>query len=191
MLKIGVDSDQLKKLQKVLGSNQRKLPREINSAINKTLTKVQGFVAKEVTQEVAVSQKVVKKSLASKRSIASSLQGTVTLKQTRRISLRDFGARQTNKGVSYKISRTKGRKTVLGAFQGPKPGVMKASWRGNVFKRVGKKRLPIVKLSGPSPWGVYVINGDDPVVRKKARQELRKQIDRRLRFLELKKTGQI
>jgi hypothetical protein len=63
--------------------------------------------------------------------------------------------------------------------------------KGHVFKRVGKERLPIQKLMGPSPWGVTVKNKIDEVVVKFSRADLLKQIKERTRFLGLKKSGAI
>jgi hypothetical protein len=84
---------------------------------------------------------------------------SITLRESQRISLRYFGATQNKKGVTYKMNKGKGRSFIEGAFQGPRPGAMKVSWKGNVFKRVGKSRLPIQKLMGASAWGVFVVRG--------------------------------
>lgn len=192
MVRISADTDQLQELQRLLGNSTKKIKREIATAINATKKKVASQVAKEITKELATSQKVVKEQInARDKANAQKLSATVTLKKSQRIALREFGARQNKKGVSYKISKTKGRKLIPGAFQGPRPGAVKVSWRGHVFIRVGKPRLPIRRLSGPSPWGVYVKGGRDPMIRREAREELRKQVDRRIRFLKLKQQGTI
>lgn len=73
----------------------------------------------------------------------------------KRLGLRYFGAKQGATGVAYKIENDKPG-FVASAFQGPKPGVIRAKWKGNAFRRVGRDRLPIIKLHGPSPWGVFV-----------------------------------
>lgn len=192
MLRISADTDQIKKLQKLLKGSEKRIKREIATAINATKKKVASQVAKEITKELATSQKVVKEQINAKdKASAQKLQAVITVKKSKRIALREFGARQNKKGVSYKISKTKGRKLIPGAFQGPRPGAVNVRWRGHVFIRQGKPRLPIRRLSGPSPWGVYVKGGRDPIVRKDARAELRKQIDRRIRFLKLKQQGTI
>lgn len=187
------------KLKAALGAAQEKLPREVATALNATAKVVKREMARDVTQELAVSQSVVMKTLSQrKKASKTSLSALVVLAKTRRISLRQFGARQTKKGVSYKISKTDGRKFIPGAFQGPKPGVMKASWRGTVFKRAGKERLPIIKLQGVSPWGVLA--GKYTTARGKivpyrlldlADRELRKQVERRVRYNVLKSQGVI
>jgi hypothetical protein len=106
---------------------------------------------------------------------------SITLKENQRISLRYFGATQNSKGVTYKMNKGKGRSFIEGAFQGPRPGAVKASWKGNVFKRVGKERLPIQKLMGASAWGVFVVKSmykpTESDLMQKFNQRLRHEID--------------
>jgi hypothetical protein len=194
MIGFAVDAYKVRQLQSVVGGSEKKLSQQLKIAVNATSKKTVGSMAKQVATELATAQKNIKQTIAiTKKAEAGQKIPTavVTQKTTRRIPLRDFGARQTKSGASYKVSKTKGRKTIAGAFQGPKPGVMKASWRGRVFKRVGKARLPIVQLFGPSPWGVFKNKKLKSPTVKESRKELRRQIDRRLRFLKLKKSGAI
>lgn len=65
-----------------------------------------------------------------------------------RLPLTVFGPRQTRRGVSYKFGG--GRKVVESAFMAK----MKSGHEG-VFKRVGKQRLPITELAGPSLGHVF------------------------------------
>lgn len=190
-LAIKIDNTQIEKLKKVLNASPAKLTKELTIAINETQKKVLRTVVKPVAGELAVPQKVIKSSIKGKRSKQKELQASVTVVKTARISLREFKPKQNKKGVAYKISKTRGRKFIPGGFQGPKPGVIKISWRGNVFKREGKSRLPIHKKSGPSVWGVYVKSKKDRRLRKDARKELKKQIQRRIRFQKLKQSGAI
>jgi len=196
-----------KRLAKLLGGNAKKLKREMAIAINATSKKTVSLWVKEVAKELATAQKNIKATInVSKK--ASPTEGglptaVVTQKKTGRIPLRDFGARQNQKGVTYKISKAGKRGFVKSAFQGPKPGVMKASWRGRVFKRegeavkstkgrhAGRMRQPIVQLFGPSPWGVSLKNKLTKPVKKATKAELLKQIERRTRFIKLKQSGAI
>jgi predicted transcriptional regulator len=192
MISIGVNSAESRALKNVLDNNAKAFKKQMAIAVNKTAANAQKQIAKEVGREVATPQKIIRGTISVKRAkVGVSPTATVTQKQTSRISLREFGARQTKAGTSYKISKTKGRKTVAGAFQGPKPGVINVRTKGHVFKRVGKERLPIQKLMGPSPWGVTVKNKIDEVVVKFSRADLLKQIKERTRFLGLKKSGAI
>jgi hypothetical protein len=190
MLMMQVDG--VKELKAAIDGTKKKLPRELKIAVNATAKKTRTMMSREVRKELATKAKAVNKTInIVSRATEISLSSTVRLSKTKRIPLRDFGARQTRQGVSYKISKSKGRGMVPGAFQGPKPGVMNTKWRGRVFKRVGKSRLPIAQLFGPSPWGIFVKRQlRTPVVRD-GNAELSKQIQRRVRFNLLKRQGLI
>lgn len=165
------------------------LPKQLSIVVGKTGRRAESITAKDITKELAVKQKTVKKEIKRRKTSKTSVE--MELKKSARIPLRDFGARQTRKGVSYRISKTSGRKVVHGAFQGPKPGVRHGKWNGRVFKRVGKGRLPIVQLRGPSPWGVVVKRNRLAPITAQVNDELKKQIAERIRYLKLKKSGAI
>ena len=189
---IQTNDKQLRRLEQVAKSLGSNLKKELAVAINKTAKKCESTVAKKVAKEIFVTQKVIKSQLKTQKAKAGGEQrAKVTLQVSTRIPLRDFGARQTKAGVSYKISKTSGRGFVQGAFQGPKPGVMKASWRGHVFRRATKSRLPIIKLMGPSVWGAFVINDHVSMTADETQAELKKQVEERIRFLTLKQSGAI
>jgi len=194
MIGFTVQQRRVNELSKVLKGSDKKVRRQLAIAVNATSKKTQGGIAKEVAKELATAQKNIKKTIKIKKKADGKDKvpsAVVSQTQTKRIPLRDFGARQTKKGTSYKVSKSKGRKTINGAFQGPKPGVMKSSWRGRVFKRVGKARLPIQQLFGASPWGVFVKNDMKKPIVKESKRELIKQIERRIRFMKLKESGAI
>lgn len=170
----------------------KQLRKELAIAVNATAAKSKSIIAKQIGKELAVAQKDIKTTISqSRRAGELDISATVEVKKEKRLGLNKFGARQTKKGVSYKVSKSKGRSFIQGAFQGPKPGLMKASWKGNVFKRVGKSRKPIVKLKGPSTWGVFVVGKKIGPSTAETEQELKKQVDRRIRFLLLKQAGTI
>jgi len=188
--RISIDPDQIKQIQQLVGKSKAGVNRQLNAAITQTAKQLNTAIAKVVAEELVLTQKVIKQSIKQTRSTPQTLKSTTTVPVERRISLREFGAKQNSKGVTYRISKKKkDKKFIPGAFMGPKPGVLKASWRGNVFKREGKARLPIAKKSGPSVWGVYVKSGRDPEVRRQAREILRKQVQNRIDFLIKKLQG--
>lgn len=189
---IQTNDRQLRRLEAVAKSIGSNLAKELRVAVNKTAKKCERTIAKKVSKEIVVTQKVIKSQIATRKAQAGgAAKSTVTLKVSTRIPLRDFGARQTKAGVTYKISRASGRGFVKSAFQGPKPGVMKASWRGHVFKRAGQERLPIIKLFGPSVWGAFVVNDHTAMTTEETQYELQKQIEERIRFLTLKQSGAV
>lgn len=175
----------LDELGRALGVDApKKLKRETATAINATARKTVNLLAKEIGKELATPQKEIKRKIAvSDKAKPQNLSATVKQRPTSRLSLKRFSARQTSKGVSYKISKTEGRKTIKGAF-------IQASLGGHVYRRQGKARLPITKLDGPSPWGVTQKKKLDELVAKRdVEPELVKQIDRRIRAVNFKKQG--
>lgn len=143
-------------------------------AVSRTATQGRTQISKEIRQRVAIKAKDLKPSLEVKRQKGSA---KITIRELERLSLRHFSPKQNAKGVSYKINKTGSRTHVKGAFQGPRPGVMKASWRGNVFRRQGDARLPIVKLQGVSAWGTFVAND----LYNPTRRDLQKKFKSRLK----------
>lgn len=191
-MNVTVKAASVASLKAAIKDTTRKLQAELRVAVNATANKSKSIINKQIRSELAVTAKVVNQTIRIKRKAAGSeLSATVEVKKTARISLREFGARQGAKGTSYKISKTKGRKTIPDGFQGPKPGVWKASWRGHVFKRLGKSRLPIAKLYGPSPFGVMTVGNKLGPSKEETQAELEKQVQKRIRFVIKKKLGEI
>jgi hypothetical protein len=199
MIGFTVQQRRVNELSKVLKGSDKKIRRQLTIAVNATSKKTQGGIAKQVATELATAQKNIKKTIKIKKKASNSEkvpQAVVSQTETKRIPLRDFGARQNKKGVSYKVSKSKGRKTIKSAF-------VVQSLGGHVFQRrgekarvkkgrnAGKMKQKIFKLFGASPWGVFVKNKMKKPVVKESKQELIKQIERRIRFLKLKESGAI
>lgn len=166
-----------------LEHSPKKLRKQLAIAVNQVAKKTESLLAKEIAKELATPQKEIKATIAvTSKATSDNLSSNVRQKKTRRISLKRFGGRQNKKGVRYKISKTKGSKQINGAFISEKLG-------GHVYKRNTKKRLPIDKLWGPSPWGVTVQNNlDDLLIKRDIEPELIKAIEKRIRFINFKKT---
>lgn len=192
MISVQVKSSSLASVKKImsdLGFNVRK---ELAVAVNKASDKTKSKMVKSIKDELITTQAVMKQAIGTKgKASEQSIETTIVLKKEKRLPLKEFKPTQNKTGVTYKISKTKGRKTIAGAFQGPRPGVMKRSWKGNVFKRLGKKRLPIAKLFGPSVWGVFVVKKLEAPTTAEAQKELIKQVQERIRFLTLKAQGKL
>lgn len=190
MISIEVDAKQLAELRKAVGRAGKKFPRELAAAINAVAKKTKIKIGRDVRATIAISKAEAEKPLAIRsKATEADLKAVVSLRKTKRLGLRHFGARQDARGVSYKISKQGGRKRVPGGFQGPRPGVMKMSWRGNVFKRVGKSRLPIVHVRGVSAYGAYMKNDLSEQQVQDINQELTKQVDRRIKLNILRAEG--
>lgn len=190
MIEIEVNARQIRKLREATAKAKKSFAREIAAAINDVSRKTKVKIGRDIRSVVALKTAEAKKPISIKgKATKEHLSATVSLKKTKRLGLRHFGARQTKKGVSYRINKQGGRQFVAGAFQGPKPGVMNIRWKGNVFKRVAKSRLPIVQLKGVSAYGAYKKNELSGPQVKEINSELRKQMDRRIKLNVLRANG--
>ena len=190
MIEIQINAKQIKKLKEAVGKAKKSFPKELAGAINQVARKTKVKIGKDIRSVVAMKVAEAKKPISiTAKATAGHLSATVSLKKTTRLGLRHFGARQTKKGVSYRISKTGGRGFVPGAFQGPTPQIRKMSWQGNAFKRVGKSRLPIVQIKGVSAYGAYKKNELSKPQVKEINAELRKQMERRINLNVLRANG--
>ena len=178
----------LNALANVLSETPKKLPRELASIANKVAKGHRKEIGKEIRKHVVMKSKAVLKyitqdKIATKEHISTNL----FIRGNKRSPLKDFGAKQTKKGVSYRISKKHPRKTVNSAF-GPKIPRL-----GNhVFLRKGKNRLPIRKLYGPSMLAVYLKNDLRVFSVNQLSDEMGKQVNRRVRAIivnQIKKQG--
>lgn len=129
---------------------------------------------------------------------AGTISTKVVLTETGRTPLKYYKAKQSSKGVTYRISKRQGRKLLAGAFipgyhwlkgQGlGAKGVGALPLGGHVFIRTSKSRLPIQKLYGVSPWGAFVKNNLVGPVTKFAGDVFNKRLTAELEF-ELSKRG--
>ena len=190
MISIEIDAKQLTALKKAVERSGKKFAKELAGAINAVSKKTKLQIGRDIRATVAMPKAESEKPLRIRGAATEqNLSATVTLKKTKRLGLRHFGARQDKRGVSYKIAKTGGRKRVQGAFQGPKPGVQKISWKGNAFKRVGASRLPIVMLKGVSAYGAYAKNELSGPQVEAINAELTKQMERRIKLNILRAEG--
>ena len=190
MIEIQINAKQLKRLREAVGKSKKSIKKELAGAINATSKKTKLQVGRDIRKTVNLKKDEAERPLSIRATATeANLVAVVSLKKTKRLGLRHFGARQDKRGVSYKISKTGGRSRVNGAFQGPRPGVMKMSWKGNAFKRVGKERLPIVMLKGVSAFGAYAKNELEGPQVKEINKELSKQMERRINLNILRANG--
>lgn len=188
-MQITIKNDQLDKLIAATQKARRSLPKELAAACNKTARGMKTPISQEIRKELAVKAAVVKAVIDQTRTakpigiLNKKTEAAVAVKSSKRIPLRDFGARQIKAGVTYRISKSGGRKRIQGAFMVAKLG-------NHVFTRAKDVRrnppkynaLPISKKFGASPWGVFVKNKMDVPASKEAEQRLAKEIDRRIQY---------
>lgn len=196
MMKIAIDQAAVNRVIKALGDNGKNYPREIATAINATAKKVRFEASKILKQELMVPSKILKKVIKQKsKATSDGLKATIGLWEGYPIPLKYFGAKSIVKkrkgkkfyyGVTYKINPKHGVRSVL------RDAFIVKQYGGNVFLRQeGEKRYPLRRQNGPAPGDVYATTDLVSKVVKIARETLPKEIEDRIRFLNLKATGQL
>lgn len=199
-MQVSVNKQSLDSLITALVGMNANVKKEVNTAINATGKKAKSIISAEVRKELAAKKKDVDETIKlGAKSNLQTLTTSIRLKKEVRPPLKAFGAKGSKRGgVSYKISKKEGRKQLPNAF-------IVASLGNHVFQRkrgeakviakkgryAGKLRQPIYKKYGASPWGVFVKNHLKDPVTKDIKEELLKQVNRRIRFLTLKAQGQL
>lgn len=181
---VTVNKQQLAEVTGLLGSAAKQLPLALSNAVNDTAKREVVFLSKRIRETVAIKAKDIKKYLKRTRATPGRPVAHVELSESDRLPLKYFSARQTAKGVSYKIQKSGGRELVPGAFGPTMPRL-----GHHAFKREGKKRFPIIKLHGPSPGAVAVASGIDKEAEFDATVELEKNVNRRIKLILLRKQG--
>ena len=190
MITLEINKAQLTALVEAAHKAKKKFRPELAGAINQVAKKTKLEMGRDIRGTIAINKAESEKPLSIRATATNeNLEAIVTLKKTPRLGLRHFGAKQDKRGVTYRIGKSGGRKRVNGAFQGPKPGAVRVKWKGNVFKRAGKGRLPIVQLKGVSAYGAYKKNDLEGPQVKEVEAELVKQIDRRIKLNILRASG--
>jgi hypothetical protein len=112
-------------------------------AVNATVAQARTAMSKEIRSEFNISPAKVREKLFIKRAtfkggvlgVEGALESRAVGDKRRAINLINFSAKKDVRGVSVRIKKGNGRKTVRGTFIGNKGRT--------VFERVGKERLPI------------------------------------------------
>lgn len=147
MLNVSMD---IRAADKMLTFTEREaLPKATTRALNKTVKSVQSVAIKLIAKDIGIAQKDVRKSLHIAKSTWTKPEASLTA-GGKRIPIMALKAKQTKAGVTY---RSKGgeRGSIPGAFI----ATMK-SGHTSVFKRLTKKRNPLIQLYGPSIPKVFI-----------------------------------
>lgn len=184
---LSINTDRLdKRINLIKGGMKQAIAR----ASRRAATHGKKLISDEVRQRVAIKAGTVKKQVKSYK--GENTGQVLKLKKSGRVSLREFGARQTARGVSYRIGKSGKRGFIASAFQGPKPGMMFTKYEGTVFKRIGAKkkmtkgsyigklRQPITKIWGPSTWGAFTGGKTKPDATKPVKSDLEEFYQKRL-----------
>lgn len=192
---VTVDPASLTRVKEALRRKPELLLKQVAGALNDTAKHEKTNISKLIREKVSIQKRDLDKHIFISRASPKHLVAAVHLQKTERLSLKYFGARQTKKGVTYRIARAatphgKGGKRRAG----PKERITDAfgpnipRLGGNVFRRKllggGKKaaRLPIMKLLGPSPWGVFIRHDMRGDVSKSAKAYLANRLRHRTQY---------
>lgn len=112
-------------------------------AVNRTMEQARTAMSREIRQDYALSASYVRERLTLSKAVfrggrlavEATLAGSGSRRGSRAANVIAFGAKQVKAGVSVRIKRGGGRKVIAGAFI--------ANKGRTVFRRTGKKRLPI------------------------------------------------
>ena len=185
MISIKIDQGQLKRLEQSLGEKAKRLPRELQTAINATARKVASEAAKDLAKILPLKQATLKKIVRQKsKATAGKLRARVGIGEGYPIPLRMFKPTQLKRGVSVKMVRGQKRSIVRDAW-------IAKQWGNHVYKRTTAERYPIAKQFGPKPGDYFAELGTERKARATAETELKKQIEKRIRFNVLKSQGVI
>ena len=202
MIGIEINANQIKRLGDAVAASGKKLRKELAAAVNQTIKDGELKIARDIGSEITMKIGDIKKTIRSPRkATAVNPEGVVALGWRKREGLQYFKAKQTELGVTYKISKKAGRGVVRGAFMGPSPGVLAPSLNGGVFMRMGVKRKmtkgrfqgkirqPIVKLRAVSAAGAFLKNKHEDALPGYLREKLTHQIERRINLNVLRASG--
>ncbi len=207
-LTVSLDQSKLAALQRRLRGIKNGVAKTLAGAANDTAKHTRTSISRSIRDRIKIKKRDIDKHIKIRTANSNDTRptATVTLSKSRRIGLQYFGAKQIGTRAAYRRAKNStnanflggggvtysiGRKFAPGAFMGPKPGVKADSLYGGVFIRVGKGRLPIKKLKGPSPWGVFVKAGLKTETLIEGKAEFDKNIERRVKYLLLKSKGVI
>lgn len=201
-INVNVDARKLDEVTRMLADIKGGVPKALVGAINDTTKATVTQISKSIRERVNIKKKDIDKHI-NRQPLAttSRMHGRIRLSETKRLGLIYFGAtafgskgkgaKKQIGGVRYRISKQGGTKTVPGAFIAKVGVSADGEEKRQVFKRLGKKRKPIVKLQGISPWGAFVMSGGRKRTQAEATALLEKNLDRRVNFLLLKHSGAI
>lgn len=186
-----IDQAQLDRVQANLAGIKNGARKAVAGAINDVLLTSRTNLARGVRDKVVVKYGRVLRQIKLNRATPENIAASIRIDDKDRPGLKSFGARQTRSGVTYRISKTGGRKKIASAFEArgrPPRGSVGISAAGiddssraiRIFRRAGKKRLPLLDLKGPSVNRVIKKNDIDADVANQMRTKLPGRIDARM-----------
>jgi len=177
-VEIKFDEAKLRGVQRTLRHIPNAMPRIMSRAVNRTTKSAKTETGRRISRAINITQSSVKKRILMTKATFSRWIGTLGISE-KRFSLMHFKARQTKRGVTYKIEKTGARKRIPAAFIRSPRGVKV------VFRRETPqtKRLPVIALKGPSLGVVFEqARGIARGITKAAHRNLEKNIDDQIKL---------
>lgn len=170
---VTTDTQMLNDVRERLGTFSNKAPNVISRSLNRAVTNVSSNVSKEVRKQYVIKASDIKgtlsKTKASKANMSAIIRSRGELTPLDRFKISPKTVQPKRKRPIKVSVKKDGLKTVLGAFVADIHGT-------KVFKREGKKRLPVTRLFGPSV--PQMLNNEE--IRLKINKEGRETFERRL-----------
>ncbi len=165
LVEIVIDDKEIKRLERQLSAFPKAMPGVMSRSINKTTTSARVVSANQINAKTGIKKTVIKKGLPIFKATLARWVGRIHF-SGRRIPVINLEARQTNKGVTYRSTETKGRVLIKSAFKARMPlpsgfrkpghlGVFVRKVQGGKFKEYDG-RLPIGEQRGPSLKEIFV-----------------------------------
>jgi hypothetical protein len=160
LIEIKFDEKKLRQLEIMFRGIPDEIPGIIFRAINKTIAPAKTEVSKGIRQEINIKAADVKDKIIVEKASTNRLMGTISLSH-RLIPIMDFGAKETAKGVSFKVYKSGGRKLMKHAFIASMPNPKNPENRHEGVFRKGlgqhktirwEKREKFGKSSSPVNW---------------------------------------
>lgn len=133
IIEIDIKSDVDRMFKQMSQVQKRDAPKALNQAINKTLKKAATVADVTIRKSLNLKKQTIRKQFTIVQSNKTKLQGTIIVRG-RPQPIIDFDAKQTKRGVTFKIKKDKGRRIIKGAFI----ATMRSGRKG-VFVRTFKK----------------------------------------------------
>lgn len=188
MMTVEMDMQSVRDLERAVKLVSGSLDQQFASAVNKAAGRTKTQIAKRITARLNAAQKHVKSNMPRPPRATKSRPSTVvTLQKSRRLGLHMLkGTTHKKSGVGYTVETKGARKTIVGAFMGPRPGRKAAKLKGLVAKRIGRRAYPLRFPKGVSPWGMFVVHRMDRDFVPELERVLKKEVEKRTRAMLVK-----
>lgn len=146
-VKVTIDERSFKEVAHILRAVPRAVPRVFRRAIGRTVDTAATDLKRRVSTQITAKKGEIARGISKKK---STYYGSIGAKPFRPGLLAFPGTKEKKPhGVSYRLSRTAGRKKIEHGFIATMP-----SGHRGVFARGEETRLPIREAKGPSIWKV-------------------------------------